>query len=52
LAGPEAVRLRETVYEGDAGVMKPGVRVTVWYKSVGERRPVVDKVRVLPDATH
>jgi len=51
---PGGVRLplRETVYEGDAGAMKPGVRVTVWYRSVGERRPVADKVRMVPDATH
>jgi hypothetical protein len=32
--------------------IKPGVRVTVWYRSVGERRLVADKVRVLLDAQH
>lgn len=31
--------------------IEPGVRVTVWYRSVGERRPVADKVRVLSAAT-
>jgi hypothetical protein len=51
-AGGVRLALRETVYEGDAGAIKPGVRVTIWYRSVGERRPVADKVRVLPDATH
>jgi hypothetical protein len=34
-----------TVYEGHVA---PGVRVTVWYRSVGERRPVADVIRVLP----
>jgi hypothetical protein len=46
-AGGVRLALRETVYEGDAGAIKPGVRVTIWYRSVGERRPVADKVRVL-----
>jgi hypothetical protein len=42
--------LRETtVYDGNTAAIKPGVRVTVWYRSVAERRPVADKVRVLPD---
>ena len=45
------IALRETIYERDPGAIKPGVRVTVWYRSVGERRPVADKVRVLVDAT-
>ena len=36
-----------TVYEGDASTLKVGVRVTVWYRNVSERRPVVEKVRVL-----
>ena len=40
-----------TAYEGSSAVIEPGVRVTVWYRGVGERRPVADKVRVLPDAT-
>ena len=30
--------------------IRPGVSVTVWYRSVAERRPVADKVRVLPNA--
>ena len=47
---PRGIRiaLRETAYDGDPRVIKPGTRVTVWYKSVGERRPVADKVSVLP----
>jgi hypothetical protein len=44
--------LRETTsYEGNRAAIKPGIRVTVWYRSVAERRPVADKVRVLIDAT-
>jgi hypothetical protein len=31
----------------DPAVIGPGARVTVWYRSVGERHPVADKVRVL-----
>jgi len=36
-----------TVYEGDPSTINVGVRVTVWYRNVSERRPVVEKVRVL-----
>ena len=36
-----------TVYEGDPSAIKVGVRVTVWYRNVSERRPVVEKVRLL-----
>jgi hypothetical protein len=43
------IALRETTAY-DPAAIKPGVRVTVWYKSVGERRSVADKVRVLTDA--
>ena len=45
------IALRATVYDGDPRAIKPGTRVTVWYRSGGERRPVADKVSVLPDAT-
>lgn len=44
---PVAV-VERTTYEGDPAAIRPGVRVTVWYRSVGERRPVADKVSVLP----
>lgn len=44
------ITLRDTVYEGDRAAIKPGARVTVWYKSVGERHPVASKVRVLVDS--
>jgi hypothetical protein len=40
---PIALR-HNTTYEGD---IRSGVRVTVWYKNVGERRLVAEKVRVL-----
>jgi hypothetical protein len=30
-------------------VIKPGTRVTVWYRFVYERRPVADTVHVLPE---
>ncbi len=47
-----AITLRETTgYEGSPAAIKPGARVTIWYRSVGERRFVADKVRVLPDPT-
>ena len=36
-----------TVYEGDAGTIRVGVRATVWYRNVSERRLVVEKLRVL-----
>ena len=39
-----------TRYEGNPAAIKPGVRVTVWYRGVGERRLVADRVRVLPEA--
>jgi hypothetical protein len=45
-----AVR-RDTVFEGDIRTIKRGVRVTVWYRNVGERRLVVGKVRVLDALT-
>jgi hypothetical protein len=44
------IALRETTtYEGSPADIKPGVRVTVPYRNVGERL-VADKVRVLLDA--
>ena len=43
------VALRGTTYEGNPATIKPGARVTVWYRGVGERRFVADKVRVLPE---
>jgi hypothetical protein len=42
---------KTTAYEGSPTDIKPGVRVTVWYRSIGERRLVADKVRVLAAAT-
>ena len=41
------VVLRDTLYDGRPGAIKPGVRVSVWYRGVGERLPIADKVRVL-----
>jgi hypothetical protein len=46
------IGLRNTLYEGDTNTIKSGVRVTVWYRNVGERRPVADRVRVLDAARH
>jgi hypothetical protein len=44
------VTLRETTtYEGNPADLKPGIRVTVWYRGVAERRPVADRVRLLAD---
>ena len=39
-----------TSYEGTTEALQTGVRVTVWWRSVGERRFVADRVRVLPAA--
>jgi hypothetical protein len=45
------IALRETTaYEGSPIAIKTGARVTIWYRSIGERRFVADKVRVLADA--
>jgi hypothetical protein len=44
------VALRETAYEGNPAAIKAGIRVTVWYRFVAERRPLADKVRILGDA--
>jgi hypothetical protein len=51
------IALRDTTaYQGrehefvDPVGIKPGVRVSVWYRSVGERRPVADTVLVLLDS--
>jgi hypothetical protein len=43
------IALRDAVYEGRPGAIKPGVRVTVWFRSIGERLFVADKVSVLAD---
>jgi hypothetical protein len=45
--GGVPIALRETVYESDPRAIKPGIRVTVWYRGVGERRPVADKLSVI-----
>ena len=52
MGGPFPLR-ETTAYEGlgdsaASALLRPGVRVTVWYRSIGERRFVADKVRVLP----
>jgi hypothetical protein len=41
---------KTTAFEGDPALIKPGIQVTVWYRSVGERRPLADRVRVVRDA--
>lgn len=52
-AGFQIVVRGDTQYEGlererpFEGITR-GIRVTVWYRTVGERRPVATKVRVLP----
>ena len=55
---PHAMALRErTTYESershgvvDPTIIEPGMQATVWYRNVGERRMVVDRVRVLEDS--
>ena len=39
-------RLHKTRYEGRTDQIAKGSNVTIWYRIVGESRPVVDKVRV------
>jgi hypothetical protein len=48
---PGGVRIeaRVTEHSGDRDRIKTGVRVTVWYRLVGERYPVATKVRVLDE---
>lgn len=41
---------KTTVYEGSPAAIKSGARVTVWYRNVGERHLVSDRVRVLSEA--
>jgi hypothetical protein len=40
-----------TAYEGNPASIKTGIRVTVLYRSVAERRPVADKVLIHGDAS-
>jgi len=40
---------KATAYEGDAAALKPGARVTIWYRNIGERYLVADRVRVLTE---
>jgi hypothetical protein len=40
---------KATAYDGDAATIKPGDRVTIWYRNIGERYPVADRVRVLAE---
>jgi hypothetical protein len=48
-----AMQLRPTTaYEGDTRRIGPGARVTVWYRNVGDRHFVVDRIRVLDTARH
>jgi hypothetical protein len=42
--------VEKTTYKGNPADLKPGTRVTVWYRGVAERRPVADRVRVPADA--
>jgi hypothetical protein len=46
---PRGVRIDTRVTDdlGDRDVIETGVRVTVWYRYVGERYPVAVKVRVI-----
>lgn len=44
--GGVRIALRDTRYDGDPGAVRPGVRVTVSYRFVGERWPVAERVRI------
>jgi hypothetical protein len=39
-----------TTYEGIRAPILPGARVTIWYRNIGERHLVLDRVRVLAEA--
>lgn len=41
-------RLRNTRFEGQRDQIAAGTNVTIWYRMVGESRPVADKVRINP----
>lgn len=43
------IALREATAYDDGAAITSGVRVQVWARSVGERRPVAARVRVLPE---
>jgi hypothetical protein len=45
--GVQITLRKTTAFEGDPAI-EPGIRVTVWYRSAAERRPMADRVRVLP----
>jgi hypothetical protein len=38
--------LRNATYDEDPGAIRRGSRVTVWYKMVGERRPLAFRVEL------
>ncbi len=42
--------LRDTEYDGNTEGIRVGAPVTVWYRGVGERHLIADRVRVLSDA--
>ena len=42
---------KATAYEGDAAALTPGARVTMWYRNIGERYLVADRVRVRESST-
>jgi len=48
--GVQIALRKSTAFEGDPALIKPGIRVTVWYRSVGERRPLADRVRLVGEA--
>ena len=45
------INLRDTTtYDGVPAAIMPGTRVTIWYRNIGERHLVSDRVRVLAEA--
>jgi hypothetical protein len=40
---------QSTTFEGNPSGFSPGRRVQVWWRSVADRQPVAERVRVLPD---
>ena len=45
--GVQIALRKTTAFETNPALIKSGMHVTVWYRSVAERRPLADRVRLL-----
>jgi hypothetical protein len=46
------ISVRGAEYEGKTDTLKPGAFVVVWYRNIGEGRPVADRVRIIDPPTY